>query len=328
MIQRIITVLLVLIAAGTCAWAQGAPSEIGKQIHITVRVTYDNDRGLPANLNVTLKSTFGSTIEMRTTDGYGTVSFERVTPGKYILVVNGFGIQTTEAGVIDLTDSQPNANQYIQVHKLGGTPPPGGEVSVADANIPPKARKAFEKGMHNLEQKEWNSAKGNFDEALAQYPKYALAKNGLAMAYVNLGQGEKAVEEFKSALTLDQNIPTANLYLGQFYYDNKKYKEAEPYLTRAQVADPNSPQVLTALANCELWNGEPDQALANARKVHLLKDHNKFAVAHLIAADVLTSRNQNKEAAQEYELFLKEDPKSPLAPKAHEALAKLNAGPH
>ena len=295
MFQRLTSLLFVLVCAGACAVAQ-APTTIPSLVHITVRVTYDNGQGLPANVNVALQSAFGGTIETRTTDGFGTVSFEGVTPGKYKLVVTGFGIQTTDSGVIDLMDKQPNVNEYVRVHKIEGAGPPGGEVSAAAANIPAKAKKAFEKGMHNLEQKDWSGAKGNFDEALAIYPKYALAINGLAMAYVNLGQGQKAVETFQSALELDQNVPTANLYLGQFYYDNKKYKEAEPYLTRAQTADPNSAKVLTALANCELRNGEPDQALINARKVHLLKDHDKFAVAHLIAADVLTSRNQNKEA--------------------------------
>jgi Tfp pilus assembly protein PilF len=317
--------LIFLLVIGSCAALAQAPSDIPKQLQITVRVTYDNDRGLPANLRVVLASAYGSTVDTRTTDGYGTVMFSHVSPGKYKLIVSGFGIQTTDSGEIDLSDSVPNVTQYIRVHKTEGPSAPGGETSVADQNVPGNAKKAFEKGMNNLEHKDWEGARQRFEEALAIYPKYAIAKNGLAMAYVNLGQGEKAVETFRAALDLDERLPSANLYLGHFYYDNKKYAEAEPYLTRAEAADPQNAQILTALANCQLRNGKPDMALASARKVHSLKDHSKFAVSHLVAADVLTSRNQNKEAAQEYELFLKEDPKSPLAPRVREALTKLQA---
>ena len=72
-----------------------------------------------------------------------------------------------------------------------------------------------------------------------------------------------------------------------------------------------------------MQNGEPDLALASARKVHTLPDHQKFAIAHLIAAEILSSRKANREASQEYQFFLQEDPQSPLAPRVREALAKI-----
>lgn len=324
MTQRLAVILLLLIGFVGSAVSQ-APSDISKDITIIVRVTYDNDRGMPANLRVELASAFGGMVDARTTDGYGTVTFSHVTPGKYKLIVSGFGIQKADTGEIDFSNSSSNSTQFIRVHKIDNPNVPGGETSVTEQNVPSKAKKAFDKGMHSLDDKDWNSAKDYFTEALSIYPKYAVAENGLAVAYVNLGQGAKAVETFQAALKMDDRLPQANLYLGHFYYDNKNYKEAEPYLEKAQVAEPDNAQVLTALANCELRNGEPDKALATARKVHTLKDHSKFAVAHLIAADVLTSRNQDKEAADEYAMFLKEDPKSPLAPTVRQALAKLSA---
>jgi tetratricopeptide (TPR) repeat protein len=324
--RRFTVAFLSFICSCACSFAQvGAPADIPKQLQITVRVTYENDRGLPANLRVVLASAYGSIVDTRVTDGYGVVTFSHVQPARYKITVSGFGIQTTDTGEIDLTDSVPNSTQYVRVKKIEGATAATGETSVADQNVPKDARKAFEKGMNSLEHKDWDGARQRFDEALAIYPKYAIAKNGLAMSYLNLGQGEKAVETFRAALELDAHLPQANLYLAHFYYDNKKYKEAEPYMVKAEAADPQSAQILTALANCQLRNGELDQALTSARKVHSLKDHNKFAVSHLVAADVLTSRNQNKEAAQEYELFLKEDPKSPLAPTVRQALTKLQA---
>jgi predicted Zn-dependent protease len=80
------------------------------------------------------------------------------------------------------------------------------------------------------------------------------------------------------------------VYLGSFYYDNKDYKQAEPYLLRAASVEPRNPQILMVLANAQMQNGEADQALANAQKVHSLPDHKKFAIAHLIAAQILSDR--------------------------------------
>lgn len=298
---------------------------VAKELTITVRITYDNARGFPANLRVSLASAYGSTVDLRTTDGFGVAQFNHVLPGKYKFVVSGLDIQTLDTGEIDLTDASPNVNEYLKVHKTDVQGTPGGETSVAEASVPPNARKEYDKGMKSLERKDYDSAKKSFEQAIALYPKYAQAQSGLATSYASLGQGEKAVEMFRAALENDDHLQMPNLYLGRFYYENKKYKEAEPYLLKAQTGDPQNAQILTALANCQYRNGEPDLALASARKVHSLKDHSQYAIAHLIAGDILTSKNQTKEAAEEYEMFLKEDPKSPLAPNVRDALTKLRA---
>jgi tetratricopeptide (TPR) repeat protein len=146
----------------------------------------------------------------------------------------------------------------------------------------------------------------------------------LGLVYVNLKDGEKAVASFRTAAQLDDSLQQANLYLGQFYYDNKDYKQAEPYLLRATSAEPRNPQVLTALANTQMKNGEPDQALANAQKVHSLPDHKKFAIAYLIAAQILSDRGENRRAQEEYRQFLKEDPDSALAARVKDVLSKLD----
>ena len=112
-------------------------------------------------------------------------------------------------------------------------------------------------------------------------------------------------------------------YLGQFYYENKQYKEAEPYLLRSAANQPKSAQILTVLANTELQNGETDLALANAGKVPSLPDHKQYAISHLIVAQALTGKGKDDEIAKEYEEYLKEAPDSPLAPRVKDALAQL-----
>lgn len=327
--NRVFAILLAVLSIPAFAQLPGAggpPTSISQGMEITVKVRYDNDRNSPANLSVQVVQEFGGTVDMRSTDGTGTATFRNISPGKYKFVVAGAGINKVETAVADLTDGGPHYTQYISVHKNDGPPvsTPGGNVASAELQIPDKAKKEYDRGNRSAEDKDWNGAQEHFQKALEIYPKYALAENGLALTYASMGQGAKAVEAFRSALQMDENLPTANTYLGQFYYDNHQYKDAEPYLKRAAEAKPDA-QILTALANSELRNGELDQALANAQKVHTIKDHKQFAIAHLIAAQVYTDRNQNKEAAGEYEQFLKEDPKSNLAPAVRDALQKMQA---
>ncbi len=333
MLQRIFTCFLLAAACAPNLLAQGQSQgqspgqpQIMTQEQLTVRVAFEDDTPVPPNLSVELLSIYGSSVDIRATDASGTVRFTRLAPAKYKVRITGAGIVTTESGEIDMTDSGPNVTEYVHVRREPSSNSDAGPLATTDANIPPEARKEFDKASEKMEQKNWTDAKTHLDRAIAIYPKYALAHSNLAMIYVNLNQGEKAVESFRTAAQLDEHILQANLYLGHFYYDNKKYKEAEPYLLRAIGGEPRNPQLLLALANTQMQNGEAEQALVNAQKVHSLPDHKKFAMAHLIAAQILSDRGDKQHSREEFQLFLREAPDSPLAPRVKEALAKLDTG--
>jgi len=190
---------------------------------------------------------------------------------------------------------------------------------------PEAARQECEMGSKEAEQKHWEEAKDHFQKAIVAFPKYAEAFNNLGQVKIQLKDGKGAVEAFRSATQIDPTLQQANLYLGQFYYENTQYKEAEPYLLRSAADQPKSAQILTALANVQLQNGETDLALANARKVPSLPNPRQFAISHLIVAQALTGKAHDDEVAKEYEEYLKEAPDSPLAPRVKDALAKLKS---
>jgi tetratricopeptide (TPR) repeat protein len=315
---RFLSFVLLIASCVAPLLGQANPEE-----QLNVRVTYEDDRKAGANVRVELVSAYGSSVETRTTDGFGSVIFARLRPAKYKLRISGIGVVTTETGEIDLSDSGPNITQFVSVKRVASDQIGSGTLSVADLSIPPDAKKEFSKGADSMEKKKWTEAKDHFSRSISIYSKYALAYNNLGVTYLKLGQGAAAVESFQNALRYDENIGQANLYLGQFYYDNKDYRQAEPCLQRAAVAEPLNAQILLALANSQLQNGETDQALANAKRVHSLPDHHKFAIAHLIAADVLSKRGDTQKVAEEYRQFLQEDPSSPLAPRVKDALTKL-----
>src|ERR1700674_3718005 len=293
---------------------------------ISVRVTYQQNHRPASGLRLELISPMGGAASIRTTDGNGGATFDGVGSGRYQVQVEGPDIETTKSDIFETggTNGGPYITERIEV-RLTQTAGAEATRSAIAPIIPEAARQEFSFGSKEMDKKHWDEAKDHFLKAIAAFPKYAEAFNNLGQVEIQLKDGKNAVEAFRSALQIDPTLQEPNLYLGQFYYDNNQFKDAEPYLQRGAADQPNSAKLLTALANTEIQNGESDLALANARKVPSLPDHKQFAISHLIVAQALTGKGKDDEIAKEYEEYLKEAPDSPLAPRVKDALAKLKS---
>ena len=290
---------------------------------IRVHVSYQQNHQPAPSVVVELISPNGGVVDMRTADGNGSVTFDKVTSGRYRVRVSGGGIETTTSDLIEAGGGigGPFVTENISVRLTNlGNETHGAGIAVI---VPEAAQKEFKLGSKAMDKKNWEEAKDHFQKAIAAFPKYSDAFNNLAQVEIQLNDGKGAVEAFRSATQIDPTLPRANLYLGQFYYENHQYKDAEPYLLHSATDQPQSAQILTILANTELQNGETDLALTNARKVPSLPNAKQFAISHLILAQALTGKSPDAEIAKEYEAYLKEAPDSPLAPRVKNELAKL-----
>jgi tetratricopeptide (TPR) repeat protein len=293
---------------------------------VSVRVTYQQTHRPAAGLRVELDSPMGGFAGVRSTDGNGGATFDSVGSGRYQVTVSGPDIETTKSDVFETGGSNggPFITERIEV-RLTHTTDAGIPGQAVTAAVPDAARQEFDLGSKEMGKKHFEDAKDHFQKAITAFPKYAEAFNSLALADIQLKDGKGAVDAFRSATQIDPTLQEATKYLGQFYYENGQYKDAEPYLLRRAANEPQSAQVLTVLANTELRNGEIDLALANARKVPSLSNHEQFAISHLIVAQALEGKGKDDEIAKEYEEYLKEAPDSLLAPRVKDALAKLKA---
>jgi tetratricopeptide (TPR) repeat protein len=307
-------------AQQTTTMSAGAAAGIST---VSVRVTYEQTHRPAPGLRVELISPMGGVASIRTTDGNGGATFEGVGTGRYQVQVEGPDIERTKSDIFETggTNGGPYITERIEVRL---TQTAGAKAALAPI-VPEAAQQEFNLGSKEMDKKHWEEAKVHFQKAIAAFPKYAEAFNNLGQVEIQLKDGKNAVEAFRSATQIEPTLQQANLYLGQFYYENVQYKEAEPYLLHAAAGQPNSAKLLTALAITEIQNGESDLALANARKVPSLPDHKQFAISHLIVAQALTGKGKDDEVAKEYEEYLKEAPDSPLAPRVKDALSKLKS---
>jgi tetratricopeptide (TPR) repeat protein len=294
---------------------------------VSVRVTYQQNHRSASGLRVELVSPMGGMASIRTTDGNGAATFEGVGTGRYQVQVDGPDIESTKSDVFETggTNGGPYITERIEV-RLRQTAGAEATGPVFAPVIPEAAMQEFNLGSKEMKKKHWEEAKDHFQKAIAAFPKYAEAFNNLGQVEIQLKDGKGALDAFHSAAQIDPTLQEANLYLGQFYYGNTQYKDAEPYLLHAAADQPKSAQLLTALAYAQLQNGETDLALGNARKVASLPDHKQYAISHLYVAQALTGKGQDDEIAKEYEEYLKEaPPDSIMVPRVKDALAKLKS---
>ena len=100
----------------------------------------------------------------------------------------------------------------------------------------------------------------HLQKALAVYPSFVSAHNGLGLAYVDLDNAAQAQSEFEAAAKLDNKFAVSFLNLGRLQLSQKNFEAAEPNLQRAAALRPADASVLTVLAYAQNGNHEYREA--------------------------------------------------------------------
>jgi len=110
-----------------------------------------------------------------------------------------------------------------------------------------------------------------------------------------------AEKEFKRAIELNPNSPTAHLWYGDFLSNTGRLEEGMRETRRAQELDPVSLIINTRLGWQYYLSHQYDQAVEQLRKV--LDIDQKFALARRILEGVYSQMGKQKEAVAEREKF-------------------------
>jgi tetratricopeptide (TPR) repeat protein len=295
---------------------------------LQVRISWaQNERPLEESLHVQLLNATNVPVQDTFSTRDGTVTFHAVSPGNYHLKVDGPEIEEMVTPTFSIYDRERMHNEWVHVvpkKDANGNGAPGGMVSAAELNIPPKAKSEMDKGMEAFEQGDLKKAKAKLEKALEIYPKYSRAWNNLAVVRMKENDKAGAKEAWIKSVEADNKFVPGYLNLARFSMMEKDKQATEDYLNKALAIDPNNTETLVLLSREELLSQQYDKALAHARKVHGLP-HEHYADVHLIAGEALLHENQNAAAVQEYETYLKEYPDSPNAGKVRAAMAQIQA---
>lgn len=181
-----------------------------------------------SNVPVRLERFSGGIIDQINTDARGRFRFGNLQRGYYRVIINapGFAPAQQEADLSLLFKA------YL-VFNLASTPAASAVAStidVIDARVPATARAEFSRGREALAKKDEKEAVAHFQKAISIDPEFFAAHLLLGTAFVDLREWQQAETEFLSALAIKSGNATAMLALGEVYWREKRYDEAEKIL--------------------------------------------------------------------------------------------------
>jgi Ca-activated chloride channel family protein len=209
----------------------------------------------------------------------------------------------------------------MQHRELGS---PSSSVSVLDLKAPEGARREYDKGLRLLLQKNFDASVPHLAKSIAVYPAFVAAHNALGCAYLDLGQNDQAMAEFRQAVSLDDHLPRSHLNLGRAELALSHYGEAEKSFQKASLIDPLNLSLRTVLAYTQYMGHDYKAAIATANSVHAGK-HSGASVVHYLAAASWQAENNLPEAQRELQLLLNEEPQSPFSGAARGMMAQIEA---
>jgi tetratricopeptide (TPR) repeat protein len=150
-----------------------------------------------------------------------------------------------------------------------------------------------------------------------------------AKVFNQVGRVAETADYLKKAYAIDQNkfneLGAAG-FLGQYYFEQKNYSEAETWFNRAIKADPNEADLYVALAETYVQRDppQPDQAIAQLQQALKVDPKSGHALGHLVEAYAL---KKDARAAEDAFSRLKEtDPANQRISALETLVADLKAG--
>jgi len=206
---------------------------------------------------------------------------------------------------------------------LSSSPGKGSTISAAQLKVPEKARNALQSAYSAFDKGRMPEARLYLEKALAIYPAYAEA---LAMRGI-LERGtepEQALADLEKALKYDPDYAMGYVAIGSMYTQLGRFDDAIRPLERAMAMMPNRWQPYYEMSLARMGQQEFSAALQNIEQAFRLAP-TSLPFLHLAKARILLGMNNNSGAAEEYTVYLHEDPNSPTALEVKRALDKLRA---
>lgn len=318
--SRIVLALLLVLSAVTVP-AQNNTSPCEVTIHVR-----SNDRDFNGHVQVQVLSPSGTPVATVETNADGTATVTVMSGATYHVQITGEGIEPASYEFFIFGgDTSHTENFNVKRSSAPAKPPTAPTISLAEMNVPSKARDEMQKGSEAFDKGDMAKAQQHFEKAVAIYPQYARAYANLGIIAAKSGDRTKARAFFLKASEVDDKFLPAYVDLARIDIQEKNYRQAEATLGKVMAMNPAMSDALALLATAEYGNKDYDKALVDAQRVHLLGNDKPYANMHLLAGQILEMQNRTDEAAAEYKMFLKEDPSNSQAPAIKQAIADLEA---
>ena len=296
---------------------------------IEIHVVNQSGAPIDASLRVEVLSTSGLHMaEAYSNREEGVANFDGFSDGVFQVRITGPGIEPiTQSFQVAATEA--THREYVRVERkdinssseASSSDP---TVSAQDLAVPSRARAEFDKGMEAYAKGDNGPAQAALKRAIELYPGYVKAHNNLGVLYQNAGLVKEAVVEYSKAVAFDPKFAPGYVNLAKLSIASGNLAEAEAELKKALALDPGAVNVLFLLCSTEFGRREYPEALATAHHIHEMTREPQYAEVHLISAKILIAQGRPRDAASEYQMFIKERPADSRSEKVKALIVKLS----
>lgn len=265
------------------------------------------------------------------TNSDGRYRFNRVAAGTYFIVArpttNEFRTAVRRVELLETTRvGSSSSNERVDI-ALEAMPrrPEFGLGTLFAQDVPPKATERFERALEKLAKKKTDEAITDLNQALEIFPNYFMASLQLGLTYIEIEDYQRAIPPLVKALEVNEKSGPAYLALGIASLNLGRADLALDALQRARPFEEKSFRVHFYLGLTFLELNRLDEAESALKLAYQLGGPQKAASANLYLASVYTKRNQNRQAIDALESYLRDSPKAANAAKVKEAIVNLKA---
>jgi tetratricopeptide (TPR) repeat protein len=283
-------------------------------------VLSSDGRPLPVNVMVDLCDTHGVVIQQSATVGGGRFFFRSLKPVDYILKINADSYQSQEVRVnLEFGNVHGTVIYLKPVSSISARLPEGAStISSHELSMPAPAHELLVAGRKKLyRENKPQEALNDFLEALQKSPGFYELNYELGMAYVNLGQKEKARDCFAEAVASSKDtFAEPQIALGTLLVDQGNLSEGEKRIQRGIQLNPTLWMGYYQLARLEVRRGQLREAEVDAEKSRSLAPN--AAINYQLLSVIHLRQREYPQLLKDIDRYLELDPNSPAAQRAKE----------
>ncbi len=259
------------------------------------------------------------------TDDNGRFEFNRLSPGRYQVVVEAdprrFEVATES---VEIARTMSAVLNIVLKEKTAPGRPKVTAVSSAelDPHVPGKARKEFERATNASKEGKTEEAIAHLRNAIEIYPSYLMAHNDLGAQLLEFGRLDEAEKELRLALGIDPAAFNPTLNLGIVLLKKHEIQLAIDILEKAVSMQSQSPAARLYLGSALMSNFQTERAEKELIAAHDLGG-SEYAIALFHLGRLYMDRGDRQLARQYFERYLGEAPKASNTDSVRKLIATL-----
>lgn len=303
----------------------GTESTIPGSSSISGRVVLPSGNPVSGRVRITLSTNRDPGLSVYT-DTNGGFNFYSLREGNYSLEAIGDG-KLYEATFEQIRLAR-GARVDLVIYLRERAPEAGGSTgnivsaSELDTKIPQPALTEFKLAHKLLREGKQQEAITRFKRAVEIYPGYLMARNDLAVQYLNLKLFREATEQLEAAIEVDPKVFNPRLNLGIVLLAQRKHSEAVDHLRQAVAVDSSRASGHLYLGIALLETDELEPAAGELSKA-LSLGGDEYSVVHFYQARVHLKRGERESAIRELRTYLAKAPAGEHAAVARDLLERL-----